>query len=127
MLPPLVLQDKLRRCLTAFAAVQREARHRLKTPIRRASTLKAGFMAIGALFAGLGYAFVFGSVNLPNLIYGSANTTGSSIISVSSAFTIGFSLFWSGVALFPVGLAVLAYGIAAKESPRETAPDQPAV
>jgi len=79
--------------------------------------MRAGTMAIGALFAGLGYALIFGGPNLPSLIYGAIQSDVSPPISINSAFNIAFTLFWAGVVLFPVGLAILVYGIAVHESP----------
>jgi len=78
--------------------------------------MKAGLMAIGALFAGLGYALVFGSTNIPSLVYGANQVGTTTVMSVDSAFTIAFTLFWAGVVLLPVGLAILVYGIAGRES-----------
>jgi len=78
--------------------------------------MKAGLMAIGALFAGLGYALVFSSTNIPSLVYGANQVGTSTVISIDSAFAIAFTLFWAGVVLLPVGLAILGYGIAGRES-----------
>ena len=73
-------------------------------------------MALGAFFAGLGYALIFGSPSIASLEYGAASV-GQSVISTGDAFSLSFWLFWAGIVLFPVGLAILAYGIAAQKSP----------
>jgi hypothetical protein len=84
-------------------------------------------MAVGAFFAGLGYALVFGSLSVASLATGATENGLRSVIPFSDAFSLSFWLFWVGIVLFPVGLAILAYGVGARESKTEipTPPQSP--
>jgi hypothetical protein len=71
-------------------------------------------MAIGGFILGLGFALIFGSINIANLAYAVSAGGSSDVISISYYFV------WTGVVLFPIGLAILAYGVGARESSSQT-------
>lgn len=79
-------------------------------------------MAIGGFILGLGFALIFGSLNIAELAI-AVNSAGlNEVIPLEDVISTSYWFVWTGVVLFPAGLAILAYGVGAQESTPKTAP-----